>query len=322
MKKSIYYLLFILLFQLMACVSDESSNFEVELKRLDSIYSVDPISVSYENYANEYGYFWDVYTQNIIPLPSQFFVDSLYAFQQEKDFVKPYREVINLYSDFSLYHRQLSSAFYHYNQVFPNKVIPTVVTFFGGFNYVAIATDSTLAIGLEMFLDNEEYYSNLIHKFPKYMHQQFKPEYLTSVALNGWLMSEYPLDFDNFLAQMIHYGKVKYALNKFLVNAPSHIVMGYSKEQMQWCENSAVSIWQFLIENGLLYTNDQFIISKYIKPAPYSKGMPTESPGQVAVWVGWNIVDKFMQNNPDISIQELFQIKDAQYILNQSKYKP
>ena len=59
-----------------------------------------------------------------------------------------------------------------------------------------------------------------------------------------------------------------------------------------------------------------------MKPAPYSKGIPVESPGQVAVWVGWNIVNEFMANNKDVTISELFEIKDAQYILNKSKYKP
>ena len=87
-------------------------------------------------------------------------------------------------------------------------------------------------------------------------------------------------------------------------------------------KSSEFSIWKFLIEEGLLYTKDQFMISKYMNPAPYSKGMPHESPGQVSVWVGWNIVNEFMQNNTEVTISELFQIKDAQYILNQSKYKP
>ena len=50
--------------------------------------------------------------------------------------------------------------------------------------------------------------------------------------------------------------------------------------------------------------------------------MPLESPGQVAVWVGWNIVEEFMSNNPNVSIRDLFQLHDAQYILNESKYKP
>tara|TARA_Y100000991_G_C21903020_1_gene318945 strand:- start:483 stop:947 length:465 start_codon:yes stop_codon:yes gene_type:complete len=154
------------------------------------------------------------------------------------------------------------------------------------------------------------------------MHQQFNSKYLCSVVLNGWLESEFPVPFDNFLTQMIHLGKIKYTLNKFLVDAPPHIVMGYTQEQIKWCQNSEFPIWKFLIEEGLFYTNDQFNISKYLNPAPYSKGMPIESPGQVAVWVGWNIVNEFMSKNQDVTISELFQIKDAQYILNQSKYKP
>ena len=322
MKKNIFYLVFISLFLFMSCDHDESDNFEIEVKRLDTIYKTDPVNASYDDYVDEYGYFWEVYSQNVIFLTAKSFADSLSAFQQEQDFAKPYQDIINQYQDFSPQHKKLSRAFYHYHMEFPNKVIPTIVTFFGGFNYIAIATDSTLGIGLEMFLGNDNYYSNLIHKFPKYMHHQFQSEYLTSVAVNGWLEAEFPVSFDDFLTQMIHYGKIKYALNEFLVDAPPHITMGFTQTQMEWCKNSEFSIWKFLIEEGLLYTNDQFMISKYMNPAPYSKGMPHESPGQVAVWVGWNIVDEFMQNNTDLTISELFQIKDAQYILNQSKYKP
>mgnify|MGYP001176343599 FL=1 len=322
MKKTAYYFLFILIFQLFACIGDESSNFEVEVKRLDSIYSVDPQTAIYSDYADEYGYFWEIYTQNIIPLSEEAFSDSLQAFQEEKDFAKPFKEVVQVYADFKPYEKELSRAFYHYHNAFPNKVVPVIVTFFGGFNYVAIATDSTLAIGLEMFLGNDAHYSNIIHKFPKYMHQQFQSDYLASVAVNGWLKAEFPVQFDNFLSQMIHYGKIKYALNEFLVDAPPHIIMGFTEQQMEWSEGSEFSIWKFLIEEGLLYSNDQSIIAKYMNPAPYSKGMPLESPGQVSLWIGWNIVDEFMQNNPKVTIEQLFQIQDAQYILNNSKYKP
>ena len=44
------------------------------------------------------------------------------------------------------------------------------------------------------------------------MHHQFQSEYLTSVAVNGWLEAEFPVSYDDFLTQMIHYGKIKYAL--------------------------------------------------------------------------------------------------------------
>ena len=63
MKKNIYYLVFIALFLLLSCVNDKSSNFEIEIKRLDDIYKVDPLNASYKNYADEYGYFWSIYSQ-------------------------------------------------------------------------------------------------------------------------------------------------------------------------------------------------------------------------------------------------------------------
>ena len=44
MKKNIYYLVFIALFLLLSCVNDKSSNFEIEIKRLDDIYKVDPLN--------------------------------------------------------------------------------------------------------------------------------------------------------------------------------------------------------------------------------------------------------------------------------------
>ena len=210
----------------MSCVHDESANFEIEVKRLDTIYVTDPFNTSYNDYADEYGYFWDVYSQNVIFLPAESFADSLNAFQQEQDFAKPYQDVINQYQDFSPQHKKLSRAFYHYHVAFPNKAIPIIVTFFGGFNYIAIATDSTLGIGLEMFLGNDNYYSNLIHKFPKYMHHQFQSEYLTSVAVNGWLEAEFPAPFDSFLAQMIHYGNKQIAvihhMHYVIINLMNH----------------------------------------------------------------------------------------------------
>ena len=69
MKKNIYYLVFISLFLFMSCVHDESANFELEVKRLDTIYATDPFNTSYNDYADEFGYFWDVYSQNVIFLP-------------------------------------------------------------------------------------------------------------------------------------------------------------------------------------------------------------------------------------------------------------
>jgi len=97
--------------------------------------------------------------------------------------------------------------------------------------------------------------------------------------------------------------------------------MGYNENQIQWCEDNEFAIWKFFIDKGLLYSNDQTMIIKYLNPAPFSKGMPKESPGQVAQWVGWQIVKEFMGKN-NFTLEQLMSNNNAQFILQKSSYKP
>ena len=84
MKKTAYYFLFILIFQLFACIGDESSNFEVEVKRLDSIYSVDPQTAIYSDYADEYGYFWEFIPKTLYLFQKRLFQIHYKNFKKKK----------------------------------------------------------------------------------------------------------------------------------------------------------------------------------------------------------------------------------------------
>ena len=44
-------------------------------------------------------------------------------------------------------------------------------------------------------------------------------------------------------------------------------------------------------------------------------------PGRIGSWVGLDIIRAYMENNPEISLQELMANPDAKDILNKSKYK-
>ena len=56
--------------------------------------------------------------------------------------------------------------------------------------------------------------------------------------------------------------------------------------------------------------------------SPFAKGMPRESPGRIGCFVGYKIVNNYMDKNPSIDIDELMKDIDAQLILKKSKYKP
>jgi len=63
-------------------------------------------------------------------------------------------------------------------------------------------------------------------------------------------------------------------------------------------------------------------IIRYINASPTTSGFPLDSPGRTGVWIGWQIVRKYMKNFPETTLSELMQNSDYQQILNDSKYFP
>jgi len=47
-----------------------------------------------------------------------------------------------------------------------------------------------------------------------------------------------------------------------------------------------------------------------------------ESPGKIGQWIGFKIVESYMKQNPQTTLEELFSIESAQEIMRKSKYNP
>jgi hypothetical protein len=83
----------------------------------------------------------------------------------------------------------------------------------------------------------------------------------------------------------------------------------------------------FLKENdpagtNLLYSSDWQNIRKYVEYSPSSPGMPPEAPGRTANWLGWQIVKAYMQRHPEATMQDLIALRNAQKLLDDSRYRP
>jgi len=77
-----------------------------------------------------------------------------------------------------------------------------------------------------------------------------------------------------------------------------------------------------MLDQELLYNSRAMAYQKFIQWAPTTNGMPSESPGRVGVWLGWQIVRAYMQKHPNTSFDELMAISDGQLLLQKSKFKP
>lgn len=325
----------LLLLGLMGCTKNPhlidltGSAVQVELKRLDEdLFNLKPneVEAALPRLQARYGDFFNDYTAGVLRIgqvDDPAFAYSLAQFVTDASMRSLYDDSRKDYAEVSDLHRDLNLAFSYFHHHFPDSTVPEVVLNISGLNYAIIATHSTLAIGLDMFL-GADYPAYPMVGLPQYMFRNMKRDQLVPQAMKGWLQSMYEetAPQSTMLDQMIFHGKILYAMDALLPAWPDSAKIGYTQEEMQWCKSSEKAIWNHLLEQEILYSNDPMLINQWVNQAPFVKGIPKQSPGRLGQWMGWIIIRKYMEENEGISLQEMMADTDTQRILSRSRYKP
>ena len=125
----------------------------------------------------------------------------------------------------------------------------------------------------------------------------------------------------DLLSQIIDKGKAMYFVDKMLVNISLEDKFRFTKSQMDWVIKNEASIWEFLVHEDMLFSKKEMEFRSFVNYAPFAKGMPQEAPGRVAYYIGYKMVNEYMDNNK-IDIEELMYLTDSRKFLQESKYKP
>ncbi len=217
----------------------------------------------------------------------------------------------------------LTKSFKYFNYYFQNKPIPKVVTMITGFNYPVVTIDSTIGIGLDMYLgSNNKYYQWLT--FPRYKSMFMNNENIVPDAIHSWMLSEFPYNMNksDFLSNITYMGKILYVTDALLPTVPDTLKIHYSKKQMEYCLQNEFNVWSYFAAQKLIYTTDQSEIMKFTSDGPFTSAFSKDAPPLIGYWIGWQIVRQYMKNNPNIPLEELMNETDAQKILTKAKYKP
>lgn len=241
----------------------------------------------------------------------------------DKDEIELFTETQKVFGNFSSEKKQLKNLFQHIKYYQPTFNVPKVITLLTNIDYDNRITYSNnlLLISLDAYLgENHSFYND----YPKYIRQNNTKKHLIVDVATNFINKQVPPNTKrSFLDKMIYEGKKMYLLDCYLPNVSDEIKIGYSVEKFDWAKNSEENIWRYFIDRDLLYSTDIKLNKRFLDIAPFSKfylGEDNRSPGRVGVYIGWQIVRAFMQNN-DISLQVLMNTSEEE-IFKKSKYKP
>lgn len=247
-------------------------------------------------------------------------------------FIKAYRILYNdiekKFADFSTYENEIKFALQLVKYYFPDYKTPEkIVTYIGppdGFGDI-LAPEGIL-VGLHHHLgkDYALYKTEMVQQFyPEYISRQFEPDFITINAIKNIAADIYPEKDDDqpLVNQMIEKGKRLFLLQKLLPKTAAYKLIGYTEDQFKDCNAHEAVIWDMFIKNNLLQSIDKNMMRNYVDEGPTTQELGAGSPGNIGSFAGWQIVNKYMQKNTAITLQQLINI-DAETIFREAKYKP
>ncbi len=302
---------------------------DLQVKHLDnSLFEIDTTSFenSVEKIKAEYGEFFDIFTYKIINIGGindPHFFSLLKMYTTDTMILNTRKEVRAVFGNFSRTEKQLTKAFKHYNYYFPEKEVPEIYTCISGFNQSLVTSAGLIGISLDKYLGKDfSYYKRL--DIPNYKLQKMYKEKIAADVMYSWALTE----FENkstestLLSHMVYEGKLMYFVDAMLPKQHDTLKIGYTEKQLEWCKNNEAQMWFKLVEDKRLYITGRMDIKRFISDGPYTNGFPLESPGRTGVWLGWQIVRKFMDKHPEVTLPQLMEMHDAQKLLNASGYFP
>lgn len=300
----------------------------VEIERFDVAVATADTSDMYRSVVqlyNDYPVFMPLFVDQILEVEP---TDTVYVAELMRNFLcdSIYRDVndytLETFSDLDSIEGELSKSFGRLRYFYPQITIPELYLFVSGFNRQVLFTDDILALGSDMYLGADyPLYEEVTYR---YMHYGMRPACVPVDMVSVVLFRNFrqPLTNPNLLDEMLYRGKMMYFLSVLFPDAAPNEIMNYTLDQWDWCDYFERRIWSTILDSKDLFATDNLTITKYVNDGPFTGPVSQDSPGRLGTWVGWRIVDSFMEHNPEVSMQELLQMTDSQKLLEMSDYRP
>lgn len=342
--KNTVFLLSVCIISLCACQRDKGKDIpdvstiavSVDLKRFDlDLFQLDTndMAAGLPELETTYGEFAELYFGQILGskdprIAPEGHAEYIRGFVAHPGVRKLYDTTQVIFPDLTGIEADFKQAFQFFKYYFPEEPLSgEVVTFLseytiGGFLY----GDNSFGVGLDFYLGATYPYQQLNPanpNFSQYLTHSFNKDHLVMKSMKLLVQDLVgPPNGNKMLDHMIQNGKELYVLDHLLPYAADSIKLEYAQQQVDWVNENEANIWAYLISEDMLYSGEVGKYRKFIEYSPNSPGMPDQAPGRTASWLGWQIVKAYMDRHPEATLQDLIRIRDAQEVMDGSKYKP
>lgn len=341
MNKYYIYIIIILL-SFSGCDEDKKqyNDADISIVRFDKmIFDLDTSNIesSFDSLYEKYPAFTNVYFEKVVPLAG-YKSDSVLFYKNLKEFVTDTvllgveNIVMEVFGDMSDLKAEFNKVFKNISKEFYDVKTPVLYSYISAFAIQRFIFEDGgrdgLAFSAELFLGDKFPYNELEHgqnTFSNYLIRTYNKQHLIKKVLELWVDDKMGDPTGNrAIDMMIKNGKKLYVLKQLIPEIPDSVLLEYKPAQLDWLAKNEREMWTFYIENNLFYTTDSYKIKRLTSPAPNSQalGMPLKSPGMTGNYLGYKIVSAYMKRYNETGLKDLIKLKDAQKLMERSRFKP
>jgi len=252
--------------------------------------------------------------------------DSVFINKLFRRFVHPsfdtlLMETKKVFSDGQSLKEEFRTAFANMKYYYPEFKAPRVETVITGLESDLFVSDTLVIVGLDYYLGKKAKYRPNMYEYMlrRYERNFIVPSMLLLYGIDG-KYNHVNLSDRTVLAEMIAYGKAYYFARHMLPCSPDSVFIGYTVKEIEGAKVNQDMIWKRLVDDEALFSTSQQMKQRFIAERPKTYEVGNECPGRIGTWVGWQIVNEYMRQNPAMTLPELMKVTEAQKIFKGSKY--
>jgi len=208
--------------------------------------------------------------------------------------------------------KDVNRAFNFYRYYFPQKTVPREIIYMNKLFSNINCSDSAITVALESYLNPalEVIQSIPNNQLYKWQREKMELEYLPRDILSNWIQVQLFEELDKSLAaHIVQAGKILYLVNATFPYRSEQYILRYSNSDYDWAKQNEFSAWEFLVREELLFKNNMRDKANWLNDGPTTLGLSKESPDRMGQYLGYKMVKKFMQENKEVSLTDLLEIK-------------
>lgn len=226
------------------------------------------------------------------------------------------------FEDMSGIERQFNRAFRRMKHELPQMAVPKVYAQISALGQSVVVGDSILGFSIDKYMGAD--YPLYEHFYYDYQRRSMSPERIVPECLRFYLLSEYPFPWEwhrTLLDHILHQGKIHWVVSQLMKTSTLEEEMGYTVREGSWCAARQDSIWNCLVQSGQLHSTDPMLVRIYLQPAECTYPLGSQSPAEVGVWLGMQIIDRYMAADREKTIADLLRETDYRAILRSLNLK-